>query len=737
MEDFWVKSIEQSLRKERDGRVERQIHVLKGETHEDFMRTYVDVLHLQGRGYFISRKSRSPNLIQWKCERGNKASGASSGNPEKTRANSCPAYVSFQFVTDNNISGCIVRVLAEHSGHDISNSQEDGVNRVDEDLLNYIHECLSQGLSNSEILLRTVRWFRTYGKNDLRDRRYFLTQKDITGIRAGFNARQRFDRNDSISVDRLIKADLQDSILYYQPLSHKEHQPLIIVFSSQWQQEQCKQFGSSMIFVDATYKGVTQYGFAFYAVLVKTSEGKGVPVAFFVMSEESTSNIEICLRKLQEAANLFTPRCVMVDKDIKEINAIKAVFPHSAVLLCWFHVLQAEEFQKMSEDLLARIETETQSTQVCDYLRKNWLTNAEMWSNFGRLFYHHQSETNNVVERFFLGLKYGFFCGYSNKRVDDLLRLLNDDVVPYYKHLGDLQAAGRTNSKSPQDVSEAAQRMKSNGLGQSVTYNSEGQFSIPSETIPGHVYSVNLVYMTCDCKYALKGNVCKHLEFAKMISAENGTEVEDIRQRVANALWTAQDYTVHMNSVIVDSGTQLGIVNMETEKCSCLTSSLGEACVCLKVLWNLTQKAHTEESNPPEISKPNDHTYSMANQAQTLQPNSSKWCIKKLVTDLNEWCNSTDYKPSLDMFSAVKHAHHIMFGKYTRICRKRKIERLHPYRKSIELSRKRALNVHNYQLAKPGKRLLYTSRPDSTFQKKRGKPSSNRAKSMRDVYTKD
>ncbi|KAG9262254.1 hypothetical protein AMEX_G24009 [Astyanax mexicanus] len=434
MADFWVKSIEQSLRKERDGRVERQIHVLKGETHEDFMRTYVDVLHLQGRGYFISRKSRSPNLIQWKCERGNKASGASSGNPEKTRANSCPAYVSFQFVTDNNISGCIVRVLAEHSGHDISNSQENGVNRVDEDLLNYIHECLSQGLSNSEILnSSTVRWSRTYGKNDLRDRRYFLTQKDITGIRAGFNASQRFDRNDSISVDRLIKADLQDSILYYQPLSHKEHQPLIIVFSSQWQQEQCKQFGSSMIFVDATYKGVTQYGFTFYAVLVKTSEGKGVPVAFFVMSEESTSNIEICLRKLQEAANLFTPRCVMVDKDIKEINAIKAVFPHSAVLLCWFHVLQAvhrwlirrdgghlntsarnmvikgmvslkqctsaEEFQKMSEDLLARIETETQSTQVCDYLRKNWLTNAEMWSNFGRLFYHHQSETNNVVER--------------------------------------------------------------------------------------------------------------------------------------------------------------------------------------------------------------------------------------------------------------------------------------------------------------------------------------------------
>jgi transposase-like protein len=30
----------------------------------------------------------------------------------------------------------------------------------------------------------------------------------------------------------------------------------------------------------------------------------------------------------------------MVDKDLKEINAIREVFPRAAVLLCWFHVLQ-------------------------------------------------------------------------------------------------------------------------------------------------------------------------------------------------------------------------------------------------------------------------------------------------------------------------------------------------------------------------------------------------------------
>ena len=30
----------------------------------------------------------------------------------------------------------------------------------------------------------------------------------------------------------------------------------------------------------------------------------------------------------------------MVDKDAKEMAAIEEVFPNSAVLLCWFHVLQ-------------------------------------------------------------------------------------------------------------------------------------------------------------------------------------------------------------------------------------------------------------------------------------------------------------------------------------------------------------------------------------------------------------
>ena len=62
-----------------------------------------------------------------------------------------------------------------------------------------------------------------------------------------------------------------------------------------------------MIFLDATYKSVTHYGFAFYAVMVKNDEGKGIPVSFFILSQETSSTLEICLTKLKEAADL-TPR---------------------------------------------------------------------------------------------------------------------------------------------------------------------------------------------------------------------------------------------------------------------------------------------------------------------------------------------------------------------------------------------------------------------------------------------
>lgn len=307
MEKHWLKSIEDGLKKERDRRIKQSFENLEENIPEEvFMRNRLDRINEMEKGRFLYKKKR-PNVIQWRCERSHHATGSSTGDPMKTRANSCPAYVSFQFVSSGSFRGCIVREMCEHSGHDITNMEENATNRINEDLVEFIHDCISKRVSNSAILLKATDWSQRLGKTNLVDRTYFVTPEDIVGIRRSFNKYIHLDGNDCISVEKLMKADLKDSVLLYQPLSHSEEQPLIIVYSSAWQLEQLKKFGGKMIFLDATYKSVTQYGFAFYAVMVKNDEGKGIPVSFFILSQETSSTLEMCLTKLKEAADL-TPR---------------------------------------------------------------------------------------------------------------------------------------------------------------------------------------------------------------------------------------------------------------------------------------------------------------------------------------------------------------------------------------------------------------------------------------------
>ncbi|KAG9283804.1 hypothetical protein AMEX_G2612 [Astyanax mexicanus] len=498
-----------------------------------------------------------------------------------------------------------------------------------------------------------------------------------------------------------------------------------------------------MIFLDATYKGVTQYGFAFYAVLVKNSEGQGIPVSFFILSEESSDILKVCLQKLHEAADCLTPRCVMVDRDMKEIKAIKAVFPNTSVLLCWFHVLQAVhrwlmrqeggnlrdpslrntvirgmvslkqcntemEFQEHSVKILSDIERETKSARVSDYLKEHWLNIGVMWSNFGRQVFHHHSETNNVVERFFFGMKYNFLAGYANKRVDDLLLVLSSHVVKYYSHLDALKAAGRLRPKTS-DALLGVERMKSRGLDHSVSWQCEGKCNVPSETVPGRMYLVDLVYTTCTCEYANLGNMCKHVLLAKCVSASSDIDVNGLRQTKADILYSRNEYVLDKLTVVVHSNGHIGIVNMKNMQCSCLSNSHGEVCVCLTLAQKLVGNTDLEEvgmcvtdSGPTDSEEP-----------------LTKWCIKDMVSDLNSWCNSTDYKTSLEVYSGVKHVHKLVFGRYTAVTRKRKIERLHSYRRRVELAKKHLHDMHNYSFSKRGKRQNQTQHSDGKFKRKR------------------
>ncbi|XP_070546630.1 uncharacterized protein [Ptychodera flava] len=389
---------------------------ISNEDDDLFIACYLIELEEDGKGIYWKRRLNR-NSIQFYCERHGKPKGKLKSATE-TRANACSAYVTFQFIEHGGRKAALVFLKSEHHGHNIKDSSENKVNRLCPEVLSYINNLIEQGKKPSEIMVSCARWADSHGHHDYVDRRFYPTPRDIKYALECHSAKQQAN-----------------------------NQALIIVYQSMEQRQRAKAYGQDIVFVDATYSGVTAYGFTFYCLLVRDTFGHGTPIAFFVISQENEKNIHTCFEKFKITNPEVSPRAFMVDKDYKEIHVISSLYPMSDVLLCWFHVLQAvqrwltksesdisglanqdkrkavvkymsamkqctteEAFQEMVDEM----ESEIPFQKCVEYLRRNWVPIGHMWAAFGRRFYHGNSETNNLIERFFLGIKYQFLHGYAN-----------------------------------------------------------------------------------------------------------------------------------------------------------------------------------------------------------------------------------------------------------------------------------------------------------------------------------
>ena len=122
---------------------------------------------------------------------------------------------------------------------------------------------------------------------------------------------------------------------------------------------------------------------------------------------------------------------VVVDKDMKEVNVVKTLFPRAQILLCHFHVvaywskkLRKKEFPQMKKPQLDRLEdlmskcvyaetrceyeewrdelhTEVGDGVIWDYFLKNWDCMTELWCVYQRHDLPHLgNNTNNRLESF-------------------------------------------------------------------------------------------------------------------------------------------------------------------------------------------------------------------------------------------------------------------------------------------------------------------------------------------------
>lgn len=293
---------------------EEYIEVLqKGVDDEEFMNNKLSYYKNQGLGTFLRKRTRPnrENYFQYCCERSGKPTGNKRG-PQQTRANSCTGYISFKFYHGAPWKACYIRVKAEHTGHTFA-PEEAKVHRLDNELLGYIEYLSLQGCTSADIVVKVGEWARVRGHSDMQDRTFFPTPQDISYCKRRTLDRTRLDLNDSASVQKLCTGPMRDDIIFFQNLSAHHNQPLMIVVQSQFMKDQSNKYAQqSTIFVDASYRGITSYGYAFYALVCRNEHGHGVPMAYVITSREDTETLTLAFTKVKEAGNgsgsSFTPR---------------------------------------------------------------------------------------------------------------------------------------------------------------------------------------------------------------------------------------------------------------------------------------------------------------------------------------------------------------------------------------------------------------------------------------------
>ncbi|KAG9273244.1 hypothetical protein AMEX_G12351 [Astyanax mexicanus] len=453
--------------------------------------------------------------------------------------------------------------------------------------------------------------------------------------------RNHLDKDDAISSAKLLTSHCKEHVVFFQPFSPEND--LIIILQTPTMRDGLHRHGKNIVFMDATYC-TNQYNFPLFTLAVKDEYGHGVPIAYMITSSEKQATLELALQKLRHTF-LTPPRCFMVDKDLCEINGLRAVFPESDVLLCWYHVMQAvvrwisktesgvsgfsngdikkdiisffsklkscatrHDFETMAKLFQNRFE---EFPALCTYFRDHWLGIGDMWSDFGRCYNHAGSDTNNLVERFFHRLKYQFLGGLRNRRLDDLINVLLKKTDGYFQVIHGLQSAGRIKNASMKsdDIHTSACRLVEKGWIDRIDRISQEMYiyNVPSEQTHGLSYKVCPSESFCSCPEGIRGRKCKHLVALGLLNELDAEKFPNLNcQMNAHASMIKQK---KLYSVLCFDTKEVDVQSLCSERtfhtsattflCTCCTYSYNDNCACLLLACELFDVTRTTTTPTP------------------------------------------------------------------------------------------------------------------------------------------
>lgn len=158
----------------------------------------------------------------------------------------------------------------------------------------------------------------------------YVTLKDLTNLNRKPESKKKFDECVDI-LKNIYNCDVQILLeedhlkcLYFQDVEMKR------IFASY----------PEMIFVDGTYC-LHESRAATYIIMVENSEGHGEVVCVGILMDESQENIEWFVQTFKNLNPLTAKtNVIMSDKDSKERQVFKKLFPNASLQICLFHTLQ-------------------------------------------------------------------------------------------------------------------------------------------------------------------------------------------------------------------------------------------------------------------------------------------------------------------------------------------------------------------------------------------------------------
>ena len=437
-------------------------------------------------------------------------------------------------------SDCIeVQICESHYGHKIAL----GHLRIPESEKRAVATQLAQGV-NFQRILDNIR------DNLGRDfkRIHLLTRKDITNIERtyGLQGAQRH-KDDATSVCLWVeemKKSKDNPVIIYKPQGMKQpencdnlsEKDFVIGIQTPLQESIMKSLTNDrVVCVDGTH-GTNGYDFTLITVIVIDEYGEGFPVAWCISNREDQLLLMNFFKALKTRVGNLSPAWFMSDLAEQYYNAWVASFHNRPrKLVCAWHLdrawrenlkvledrnLQAQvyhnlrvlleepnksKFQQLLDETITQLLNSKATERFGKYFSSHYASTKEQWAACYRA--DASVNTNMYVEAFHRVLKYIYFKGRINKRLDKCLQVL----LKLARDKGFERLVKLEKGKNTERINMIRMRHK-NSLNLPVsavhtTDNPDTWAVDSSET--GTVYSVTQLNKTCPYKCSTRCNECE------------------------------------------------------------------------------------------------------------------------------------------------------------------------------------------------------------------------------------